>query len=59
MARKERPDRLIGMMALTDGSGPDALMLGYWLGRPHWGDGLATEAAQAMIDAGFTLTRRA
>ncbi len=57
MARKERPDRLIGMIALHAGDGPDALMLGYWLGKPHWGDGLATEAAQAMIDAGFTLTR--
>jgi RimJ/RimL family protein N-acetyltransferase len=27
--------------------------IGYWLGRPHWGAGLATEAARALIDHGF------
>lgn len=27
---------------------------GYWLGRPYWGRGLATEAARAMIAYGFT-----
>ena len=25
------------------------LELGYWLGRPHWGKGLATEAARASL----------
>ena len=24
--------------------------IGYWLGRPYWGQGLATEAAAAMVD---------
>ncbi|WAP67909.1 GNAT family N-acetyltransferase [Jiella pelagia] len=28
--------------------------LGYWIGRPHWGNGYATEAAHAAIDYGFT-----
>ena len=32
---------------------PDEAALGYWLGQPYWGNGLATEAAQAMIDAAF------
>lgn len=27
--------------------------LGYWIGRPHWGRGYATEAAAAMLDYGF------
>ncbi|WP_185984474.1 GNAT family N-acetyltransferase [Aureimonas mangrovi] len=27
--------------------------LGYWLGRPFWGEGYATEAAQAAIDKAF------
>lgn len=25
--------------------------LGYWLGEPHWGQGYATEAAQAVVSA--------
>lgn len=25
--------------------------LGYWLGEPHWGQGFATEAGRAVIDA--------
>lgn len=27
--------------------------LGYWIGKPFWGNGYATEAARAMIDYGF------
>lgn len=32
---------------------PDAAEIGYWLGQRHWGRGLATEAARALIDHGF------
>jgi RimJ/RimL family protein N-acetyltransferase len=28
-------------------------VIGYWLGRPHWGRGLATEAVQAVVDFAF------
>ena len=28
--------------------------LGYWVGRPYWGQGIATEAAMAVIRLGFT-----
>ena len=31
-------------------NGPAPLELGYWLGRRHWGKGLATEAARAAVD---------
>ena len=31
----------------------DAPELGYWLGVDHWGQGLATEAARAVIDFTF------
>jgi RimJ/RimL family protein N-acetyltransferase len=27
--------------------------LGYWIGRPHWGQGHATEAAAAILTYGF------
>lgn len=27
--------------------------LGTWIGRPYWGQGIATEAAQAILDFGF------
>jgi RimJ/RimL family protein N-acetyltransferase len=35
---------------LRDGPTPE---LGYWLGAPYWGQGFATEAAQAVIDYAF------
>jgi RimJ/RimL family protein N-acetyltransferase len=31
--------------------------LGYWLGRPWWGHGIATEAADAVIRHGFNVDR--
>ncbi|MEW5421583.1 GNAT family N-acetyltransferase [Amorphus sp. 3PC139-8] len=40
---------IVSLAGLETGRGE----LGYWLGRDHWGNGLATEAAQAIIDFGF------
>jgi RimJ/RimL family protein N-acetyltransferase len=42
----------IGMVGV-DWREPDAPELGYWLGVDHWGRGLATEAARAVIDFTF------
>lgn len=40
---------LIGMVGL--GEAPDGeIELGYWIARPNWGQGYATEAAAAVID---------
>jgi RimJ/RimL family protein N-acetyltransferase len=41
-------DGLVGMIGLhhTGKLGPE---VGYWLGQPYWGKGLATEAAQAVL----------
>ena len=34
--------------------GDAELELGYWIGRPFWGRGFATEAARAVVDRGFS-----
>ncbi len=41
-------DGLVGMIGLHDTGrvGPE---VGYWLGQPYWGKGLATEATQAVL----------
>jgi RimJ/RimL family protein N-acetyltransferase len=53
LAMKDRPGEAVGGVGLrADRAG--APMLGYWVGRPFQGRGLATEAAQAVIDFAFT-----
>ena len=37
-------------MPLKDGE----LELGYWIGKPFWGRGYATEAARAVVERGFS-----
>lgn len=45
--------RLIGACGYTpDGSAAD---IGYWIGKPWWGRGFATEAAAALIEHCFDL----
>ena len=34
--------------------GDGSAELGYWLGKPYWGEGFATEAAVALMTHGFT-----
>ena len=48
-------ERTSGAPLLVGGCGlhrreSGAVELGYWIARPHWGRGLATEAARAVID---------
>ncbi|HEY3621317.1 MAG TPA: GNAT family N-acetyltransferase [Roseiarcus sp.] len=45
----------IGSISL-ESRGPDRLALGFALAPEAWGKGLATEAAEAVIDAAFGLT---
>ncbi|MGI8840236.1 MAG: GNAT family N-acetyltransferase [Caulobacteraceae bacterium] len=40
-------DGLIGVLGLDPG--PAGTEIGYWLGRPFWGAGYATEAARAAL----------
>ena len=46
-------DTLIGCCGLTPNGDGKRAELGYWIGRSFWGQGLATECAQATIDHGF------
>ena len=34
--------------------GADELELGYWIGKPFWNRGFATEAARALVERGFS-----
>ncbi|WP_196260157.1 GNAT family N-acetyltransferase [Pelagibacterium limicola] len=43
-------DGVAGVVGLTFQPG-EAPELGYWLGEPYWGRGLATEAVQALVQA--------
>jgi RimJ/RimL family protein N-acetyltransferase len=42
----------VGTISLMPRDG-EKFTIGYWIGRPYWGDGLATEAARAMVDLAF------
>jgi len=44
---------LVGAVALRIELAQRRAELGYWIGRPYWGRGYATEAARAMIAWGF------
>ncbi|WFE89453.1 GNAT family N-acetyltransferase [Roseibium porphyridii] len=52
--RLKSTGRLIGVAkyAPVDAEGP--VHIGYWLGEPFWGQGLATEAVHALVDHAFT-----
>jgi ribosomal-protein-alanine N-acetyltransferase len=47
----------IGGMGLTLERRFDRAEVGYWLGRPHWGLGLATEALAAVLHFGFDVLK--
>ena len=46
---------LVGTLGLRIAPNPHG-NLGYWIGRPYWGRGYATAAAQAGVDALFAHT---
>jgi RimJ/RimL family protein N-acetyltransferase len=51
---RDAPDVLLGTMSLRRYARDRRVELGYWLAQPAWGHGLATEAAQAVVDFGFS-----
>lgn len=56
VARTHGAPRLVGGIGLQQDG--DALELGYWIARPYWGLGFATEAARAVIDIARHSLRR-
>ena len=44
---------LIGGIALRLDQGNERGELGYWIGKPYWNCGYATEAAKAVVAYGF------
>jgi RimJ/RimL family protein N-acetyltransferase len=49
---KERDGAFVGTVSLQPRDG-ERYAIGYWVGRPYWGTGFATEAAQALVDLAF------
>ena len=50
----DRTDALIGAIGLRMEPAHRRAELGYWIALPFWNNGYASEAAQAVIDYGFT-----
>jgi RimJ/RimL family protein N-acetyltransferase len=55
LAHRRDPQRVVGLVGVSTGlsEDPGELSLGYLLARPLWGQGLMTEAVQALIDATY------
>jgi RimJ/RimL family protein N-acetyltransferase len=45
---------VLGGIGLRIDNEHQAAEVGYWIGKPYWGNGYATEALQAIIEYGFT-----
>jgi RimJ/RimL family protein N-acetyltransferase len=50
-------DALCGGVGLRIDSDHRRAELGYWIGKPYWGNGYATEAARALVEYGFETLR--
>jgi ribosomal-protein-alanine N-acetyltransferase len=49
----QKTGTLIGICGLSLMNEPDEVEIGWWLTPSYWGKGLATEAAQAVMNYGF------
>ena len=44
---------LLGAIGIHPREAHSRAEIGYWIGEPYWGQGIATEAARAVVDYGF------
>jgi len=56
LALKRQPNEVIGAIGAEGAPYRGATSYGYWLAKPHWGQGLMTEASIAFIDLTFAIT---
>lgn len=49
----DSPGEVLGAIGTRPRDEPGRGDVGYWLGRPHWGKGIMTEALRAVLDLGF------
>jgi len=50
---RRKDQQLVGALGLVITSHFSRAELGYWIGKPFWGQGLATEAAREVLRFGF------
>jgi [ribosomal protein S5]-alanine N-acetyltransferase len=50
---RREDDRLLGVISLAFTPELAAAEVGYWVGVPYWGAGVATEACRAVVDHGL------
>lgn len=50
----QEDDALIGAIGLTINQEHERAEMGYWIGKPYWGNGYCTEAAREVVKFGFT-----
>jgi RimJ/RimL family protein N-acetyltransferase len=59
LSPRNDPRAFIGMVGVQSrvdvAAGQADLVLGYWLGKPYWGQGLMQEAIEAVLDMAFML----
>lgn len=50
---RRRDDELVGAIGLTINRTHERAEMGYWIGRPYWGNGYCTEAARRVVEFAF------
>lgn len=54
ICKRQAPEVLLGIISYEWSEAKHNAELGYWLSKPHWGQGLMTEAAIAVVKHAFT-----
>lgn len=52
--RLQTTGRIIGVAKYAEMEASGSVHIGYWLGEPFWGQGLATEAVHTLVDYAFS-----